>query len=186
MKKILIFLVVIVSINSVDAQFIKNKSLSAQVGYGLSSPVTSATDFVDGGFFIQSELILEVASWVELRPYLGFVSTNPSGEDLDGNPTNEFATTKALLLGGKARIKAPIRWVAPYVEVGIGTSIGTFETFTAFDNINQSGLIYHIPISLGLQLGRNNNVDLGFSYYLQPSVEQFTGAVALGLTIPLK
>jgi len=47
-------------------------------------------------------------------------------------------------------------------------------------------MIYHIPFSFGLELGRNNNVDLGFAYYFQPNIEQFAGAFALGITIPLK
>jgi hypothetical protein len=112
--------------------------------------------------------------------------TSSNGKDLNDNPTDEKAESKAFLLGGKARVRAPIPWVAPYIEIGIGTSIGKFETLTAFDNIDKSGLIYHIPISLGLELGRNNNVDLGFAYYLRPSVEQYTGAFAVGITFPLK
>ena len=68
------------------------------------------------------------------------------------------------------------------LEIGIGTSIGKFETLTAFDNIDKSGIIYHIPFSFGLELGKNNNVDLGFAYYFQPSVEQYVGAFAVGIT----
>ena len=186
MKKILVFLTIALTVNTINAQFIKKKSISAQIGVGLSAPINSTADFADYGFFVQGELILDVSNWIELRPYVGFVSTNPAGEDFDGNPTNEFATTKALLIGGKARVRAPIRWAAPYFEIGIGTSIGSFETSTDLDNISQSGLIYHVPISLGLELGRNNNFDLGLSYYLQPSVEQFTGAFTIGVTFPLK
>ena len=111
--------------------------------------------------------------------------TNSNGKDLNDNPTNEKAETKAFLLGGKVRVRAPIPWVAPYVEIGIGTSIGKFETLTAFDNIDKSGIIYHIPFSIGLELGKNNNVDLGFTYYFQPSVEQYVGAIAVGITFPL-
>lgn len=48
------------------------------------------------------------------------------------------------------------------------------------------GIIYQIPFSFGLELGRNNNVDLGFAYYFQPSVEQLAGAFAVGITFPLK
>ena len=185
MKKIILFVAIVFTVNVINAQFIKSKSISTQIGFGLSAPVNSTADFMDTGFFVQGELILEIESWLELRPYVGFVSTNPIGEDFDGNPTNEFATTKALLLGGKARVRAPIKWAAPYFEIGIGTSIGSFETSTDFDVISRSGLIYHVPVSLGLELGRNNNFDLGFSYYLQPSVEQFTGAVTIGVTFPL-
>ena len=185
MRKNLILIIIILTSNLVDAQFIKEKSINVQIGYGLSAPNNSIDGTVDDGFFIQGELVLKVASWIEFRPYAGIILTNSKGKDLDGKPTDEKAVSKAFLLGGKARVRAPIPWVAPYLEIGIGTSIGKFETFTALDKINKSGLIYHIPISIGLELGRNNNFDLGFSYYLQPSVEQYAGAFAVGITFPL-
>lgn len=183
--KTLILLLILLTSNVVEAQFIKEKSINAQIGYGLSEPYNSVDDIVDSGFFAQGELVLKVASWIEFRPYLGFISTSSNGKDINDNPTNEKGESKAFLLGGKARVRAPIPWVAPYVEIGIGTSIGKFETFTTFNNIEKSGLIYHIPFSLGLELGRNNNVDLGLTYFFQPSVEQFVGAFAIGLTFPL-
>jgi len=186
MKKTLILLMIVLTSNLVEAQFIKEKSINAQIGYGLSVPNNSVDDIVDDGFFAQGELVLKVASWIEFRPYAGFILTNSNGKDLNDNPTNEKAESKAFLLGGKVRVRAPIPWVTPYVEIGIGTSIGKFETFTAFYNIDKSGIIYHIPISIGLELGRNNNVDLGFAYYLQPFVEQYAGAFAVGITFPLK
>lgn len=186
MRKTIILLIIILTSNLAEAQFIKEKSINAQIGYGLSAPNNSVDEIVDDGFFAQGELVLKVASWVEFRPYAGFILTSSNGKDLNDNPTDEKAETKAFLLGGKARVRAPIPWVAPYVEIGIGTSIGKFETLTAFDNIEKTGIIYHIPFSLGFELGKNNNVDLGFAYYFQPSVEQYAGAFSVGITIPLK
>lgn len=186
MKKPLILLIIILTWNLSEAQFIKEKSINAQIGFGLSAPYNSNDEIVDSGFFLQGELVLKVASWIELRPYAGLILTNSNGKDINDNPTDERAESKAFLLGGKARVRAPIPWVAPYIEIGMGTSIGKFETFTAFHNINKGGIIYHIPFSFGLELGRNNNVDLGLAYYFQPSVEQFAGAFAVGVTIPLQ
>ena len=185
MKKTLILLIIVLTSNLIEAQFIKEKSINAQIGYGISVPYNSVDEIADDGFFAQGELVLKVASWIEFRPYVGFILTSSNGKDLNDNPTDEKAETKAFLLGGKTRVRAPIPWVAPYVEIGIGTSIGKFETLTAFDNIDKSGIIYHIPFSIGLELGKNNNVDLGFTYYFQPSVEQFVGAFAVGITFPL-
>ncbi|MBT8222580.1 MAG: hypothetical protein KJN96_05365 [Eudoraea sp.] len=186
MKNTLILLLIMLTANLAEAQFIKEQSINAQIGYGLSAANNSITEVVDDGFFAQGELVLKVASWVELRPYAGIIFTNANGRTLNGNPTDEKAVSKAFLLGGKTRVRAPIPWVAPYAEIGIGASIGKFETITAFDNIDKSGIIYHIPFALGLELGRKNNVDLGFAYYFQPSVEQYAGAFAIGITIPLK
>jgi hypothetical protein len=36
-----------------------------------------------------------------------------------------------------------------------------------------------------LELGRNHNFDVAFTYYFQPSVEQFAAAAAFGVSIPL-
>jgi len=185
MKKTLIILIIVLTSNVVEAQFIKEKSINVQIGYGLSVPYNSVDEIADDGFFAQGELVLKVKSWIEFRPYAGFILTSSNEEDLNGNPTNEKAESKAFLLGGKARVRAPIPWVAPYIEVGIGTSIGKFETFTTFDSIDKGGIIYHIPFSFGLELGKNNNVDLGFTYYFQPSVKQFAGAFVIGITFPL-
>ncbi|MCK0109088.1 hypothetical protein MWU58_07270 [Flavobacteriaceae bacterium S0825] len=182
MKKNLLLLIIVLTSNLVRAQFIKEKSINVQIGYGLSTPYNSVDEIVDDGFFAQGELVLKIASWVEFRPYAGFILTNSNGKDLNNNSTNEKAESKAFLLGGKARVRAPIPWIAPYIEIGIGTSIGKFETLTTFDNVDKSGIIHHIPFSLGLELGKNNNVDLGLIYYLQPSVEQLSGAVAVGIT----
>lgn len=185
MKKALILIALILTSNLATAQFIKEKSINAQIGYGLSTPFNSVDDIVNDGFFAQGELVLKVASWFGLRPYAGLIITNSNGKDVNDNPTNESATSKAFLLGGKARVRAPIPWIAPYVEIGIGTSIGKFETFTAFDSIDKTGLTYHIPFSLGLELGKNHNVDVGLTYYIQPSVEQVLGALTIGITFPL-
>ena len=186
MKNTLILLIIFLISNQLEAQFLKKESINAQIGYGLSSPYNSIDEIVDDGFFLQGEYVLSLASWFELKPYAGIILTSSNGKDINDNPTDEKATSKAFLIGGKGRVRAPIPWVAPYIEIGIGASIGAFETLTAFTRINKNGFIYHIPFSFGLELGRNNSVDLGFTYYIQPTVKQYAGAFALGISIPLK
>ena len=111
-KKLLLFLFALCFAH-LHAQFVKEKSIYVQIGYGLSAPYNSSTDVADGGFFAQGELILKETSWLEVRPYVGVVITSSDGEDIDGNPTFEKAETKAFMLGGKVRFKAPIPYVAP-------------------------------------------------------------------------
>ena len=103
MKKILILFVILLTSNLCKAQFIKEKSVNVQIGYGLSSPYDSVDDIADDGFFIQGEFVLKVASWVEIRPYAGLILTNSNGKDFNDNPTDEKAETKAFLIGGKER-----------------------------------------------------------------------------------
>ena len=73
MKKTLILLIIILTSNLTEAQFIKEKSINAQIGYGISVPYNSIDEVADGGFFAQGELVLKVASWIELSDtlYLG-------------------------------------------------------------------------------------------------------------------
>jgi hypothetical protein len=186
MKETLTLLLIVLTFNFVDAQFIKEKSINAQIGLGMSNPQRSTDVVDDDGLFVQGELVLKAASWIDLRPYLGFIWTNSDGTDINDKPTDEKGVSKALLLGGKTRVSVPIPWIAPYIEIGIGTSMGRFVTQTAFDNIEKNGIIYHIPFSIGFELGKNHSVDLGLIFYLQPSVEQEAGAFAIGVTIPLK
>jgi hypothetical protein len=62
MKKTLILLTIVLTSNLVKAQFITEKSLNAQIGYGLSAPNNSVDEIVDDGFYTQGELVLKVAS----------------------------------------------------------------------------------------------------------------------------
>jgi hypothetical protein len=185
-NKLITFIIIVCASYQINAQSITLESINAQIGLGISSPYDSRDEIADTGFFLQGELVYKVASWLELKPYAGLILTSSNGKDLNDNPTDEKATSKAFLAGGKARIRVPIRWVAPYIELGIGASIGKFETLTVFDNISKNGLAYHIPFALGLELGKNNGVDLGFTYYFHPSLKQYSGALALGITIPIK
>src|SRR5690554_5605079 len=106
MKKTLFLLIIVLTSNVMEAQFIKEKSIHAKIGYGLSAPYNSVDKIVATGFFAQGELVLKATSWVEFRPYAGFILTNSNGKDLNNNPTNEKVESKAFLLGGKARVRA--------------------------------------------------------------------------------
>lgn len=168
-----------------QGQFIKQKSIKAQIGFAMSEPYYSTSSIADSGLFLQGELVLNTYSWLDIRPYAGIIYTKSNGKDIYSNQTNEKAEMRAFLAGGKVRLRAPIPWIAPYAEIGFGASIGKFETDTNFTAIKKSGVLYHIPVSFGLELGRNHNVDIGLAYYVHPSIEQVGGAISIGLTIPI-
>ncbi len=182
-KKIATVLFLILA-TQIQAQFIKKKSIDASIGLGATLPNDNDTDLTGSGFYLQGEYVLKVSNWLDLRPYAGVVFTKT---DDDENTPEEFeASTNAFLIGGKVRAKIPIPWVSPFIELGIGASLGSFKTITNNSNIDESGLIAHIPFSLGLEVGKKHNIDIAFLYYFQNSVEQITGAAALGITIPLE
>ncbi|MDR5589097.1 hypothetical protein [Christiangramia sp. SM2212] len=175
---VLIF--IILGIHETIGQTKESQNLNLSVGYGISAPYDE-TDIDGSGFFAQGEYIFDLKNWIDLRPYMGLFLTYE-------NSDNELykTTSKALLIGGKGRITAPIPWVAPYLELGIGASIGNFETITPLTNLSKNGVLMHIPFSLGLELGPKHNFDLSFTYFYHPAVEQFSGAIAFGISIPIK
>jgi len=182
MKKHLSLIIILLAITQVKAQLIKEKSIDASIGFGISAPYDDV-DIYGSGFYLQGEYVLTLTKWFDIRPYAGLILTK--AYDNNQNGPEYISTANAFLIGGKTRITAPIPWVAPYVELGIGASIGSFETVTPFTNINDSGLIMHIPFSIGLELGRKHNFDIAFTYYFHNNVEQFAGAAAFGISIPL-
>ena len=169
--------------NVINAQLSKGDYINAAIGFGISVPSDNST-ITGTGFYAQGEYVHSISKWFSVRPYAGIVL-------ISGNNDNQqyqydyHVTTKALLVGGKARISAPIPYVAPYIEIGLGASIGSFETYTPLTNNKKSGITSHIPFSIGLALGRKHKLDFGFTYYFHQSVEQYSGAVAIGFSFPL-
>ncbi|GAA3523751.1 hypothetical protein GCM10022393_43250 [Aquimarina addita] len=158
--------------------------LDVSIGLGISVP-SDQTDISGSGFYAQGEYVYNISNWVGLRPYAGLVLTSTKEATNESNQTDYKMSTKAFLLGGKVRLSIPIPWVAPYVELGVGTSMGSFETSTQFHDIIKNGILLHIPFEFGVSLGKEHTVEVGFTYYFQPAVEQVTGAAAIGLSFPL-
>jgi len=184
MKKTLLIILAIVASTGAQAQFIKERSIDVSIGLGVSAPY-GEEDFYGTGFYAQGEYVLSPATWIDFRPYAGFISTKMDNGDTEVVEAGYKSTAKAFLIGGKTRITAPIPWIAPYFEIGIGASIGSFANITPYTNIEDSGVISHLPLSLGLELGPKHNVNIGFTYYFHNSMEQFAGAAAFGLSFPL-
>lgn len=183
-KHIIVLLTILIS-TQVKAQFIKEKSLEASLGYGISSPYEDIDEDITGtGVYLQLEYVFTHSNWIDFRPYAGILITNTDNNEQNDNGYK--STTKAFLMGGKVRTTIPIPYVAPYIEFGLGASIGSFETFTPYANLKDNGIIFHSPFSIGLELGKNHNINLEYTYYYHPSVKQFGGAIAFGIAIPLK
>lgn len=184
MKKSILIILTILASTLVKAQFIKEKSIDASIGIGYTFPYDEV-DITGSGFYLQGEYVLTLASWIDVRPYAGVILTKADKLVNAENFPDYQATTNAFFIGGKTRIKAPIPWVAPYIEIGVGASIGSFRTFTPYTDIDKSGVLIHIPWAIGLEIGRKHNFNIAFSYLEHPSAEQVSGAFAVGYSIPL-
>lgn len=169
--------------NSINAQTGKGNFVSTSIGVGLVM-TDDETAISGSGFYAQGEYVYNVLSWVGLRPYVGVVFA--SGESEDYGTERYEVKQNALLLGGKARITVPIPYVAPFIESGIGFSLGEFKTYTPTADNEKKGLQLHIPVIMGLAIGRNHNYELKFVYYVHPNVEQISGGISIGFSFPIE
>lgn len=180
MKNTVFILLTLLGLTRVQAQSYMEEVIDVSVGYGLSMPYDEV-GFFGAGIYAQGEYLFELNEWMDLRPYVGYILAEMQ-EDALGR---DKSTSKAVLFGGKARLRLPVYWVAPFAELGLGGSIGSFETITDNTNINKSGVFAHIPFSLGMELGPRHNVNIKLTSYFHSGVKQFTAAVAIGIRIPI-
>ena len=138
-----------------------------------------------GGLYLQGEYVIGIKTWFSIRPYAGAIFESVDKNQNIQNQPQYKVTTNAFLVGGKVRLCAPIPWVAPFIEGGIGASIGKFETFTPNVNFNKSDALLHIPFSIGLAVGRHNSLEIAVSGYFHPAAKQSTGIFAVGYSFPL-
>ncbi len=154
---------------------------------GLGLTTANESNYYGGtGYYAQVEYVTCEKKWFGVRPYVGFVSTTGDDRDLKNRYTPYYAATSAVFFGGKVRVCAPIPYVAPFIECGLGFSIGNYQTYTPNRNIKMNGIDTHIPFSIGLSFGRKTTTDVMFSYYFNQKSHQVAGGAAIGFLIPIK
>ena len=166
------------------AQTQKGEFINAHIGLGVSASYADI-DLQGTGLYAQAEYVWGFRTWFSLRPYIGVIFTDTDQDEISENLRGFEVSNNAFLFGGKFRIAAPILYVAPYLELGLGASAGSFVTRTPWEDIDRKGVLVHIPFTLGLALGKHNRVGLELSYYFTPAAKQFSGALALGLAFPI-
>ncbi|AOZ99647.1 hypothetical protein [Flavobacterium commune] len=181
---IILILVSVLASNSLKAQPKKGEYINASIGLGLSTSYYEE-DGGGSGFYAQAEYAKGITKWIGVRSYAGILLTSGDKTNENGDPTEYRISAKAFSFGGKIRVAAPIPYIAPFIESGIGASIGSFQTYTPSTNLKKNGILMHIPVSLGLAVGRKHSVDIAVSYYFYPSMKQISGALAAGISIPI-
>jgi hypothetical protein len=179
-----IALFTIFSTATVFCQPKKGEFINGAIGIGFTAS-NEAIDVISSGFYMEGEYVFALKSWIGIRPYAGIILTSKE-INADDIPSDFYVKANAFLFGTKVRIAAPIPWVAPYLEMGMGGSIGSFKTYTPGYQLEKNGLLFHVPVSLGLAIGRHNEFEIAFKYYYHSSMEQFSGAAAIGLSFPIE
>jgi hypothetical protein len=122
-------------------------------------------------------------SWFGLGGAVGMHRVTTDEEDCDIR--NCEVSTRIGYLSGRARVTAPIPWIAPFLETGLGLSFGQLVTQTRWSDENIRGVRAHVPIAFGLELGPRHSVELGFYTLVHPGRAQLNMAAAFGLSFPL-
>jgi hypothetical protein len=160
--------------------------LHVSAGLGLSFPTDQDLDDSDAdgqGGFGEVEYVYAPVEWATPRAYAGLLLTGANG-DCQLTPCDVSA--KIGFLGVKGRLLAPIPYVAPFFELGFGASVGSMSTRAGgIVDIERSGIMYHVPITLGLALGEHHEFELSLQYLTHPEQRQVGAALAIGFGFPL-
>jgi hypothetical protein len=137
------------------------------------------------GLYVEGEYAVEPTNWFIPRAYAGLLLTFPNTSSCDSPGVPCDVSAKIGFVGVKARLIAPIPYVAPFFELGVGLSVGVLTTRTPQENDGSVNVAYHIPVTLGLALGKDHNVEVALGYLVHPTI-QADGALAFSLSFPLQ
>src|SRR5262249_15783710 len=139
---------------------------------------TSRDGMGEGGF-AEAEYVFRPNSVFTPRLYAGLLMTFPQ-HDSCHTATPCDVESQIGFAGAKLRVMAPIPWFGPYLGLGLGLSAGNLRTLDGPVDETSSGLVFHVPVAIGVALGQRNQYDIAFSYLVHPGPKQTDGAIAFG------
>jgi hypothetical protein len=135
------------------------RALSLAAGLGLAAPLRQNGQDVEGdgrGGYAAAEYIFRLKHWFTPRLYAGgLIAPSQSNCGAGVVPCDVSATI--LFAGAKFRVMAPIPYVGPFIELGLGASAGRISTRSGRQvDVTGEGLMYHVPFALGVAIGRRH------------------------------
>lgn len=155
-------------------------------GFGLSIDSEEDHDGVGSGGYLEAEYVYRYIPALTPRAYAGLLMTFPDEDSCANGIPPCDVQSKIFFLGVKLRLMAPIPYVGPFLELGLGASLGYLRTHDLDVDERARGAAVHIPFTLGIAFGRRHDVDVSLQYLVHPSVKQLGGALAIGVAIPLR
>jgi hypothetical protein len=153
------------------------------IGIGFSGADGRHDTTAANGLYLAAEYWAKLYPWLNLRTYLGALGTGTNQTYCHTTGDCDVSQDVALV-GAKVRLVAPIPWIAPFFEAGLGLSIGVIHaTDLDVDRVTE-GVAYHVPFGFGLSIGPKHNVDLAFDYMILPGARAVAGGLVAGLTLP--
>jgi hypothetical protein len=106
-------------------------AVEAIVGLGITIANDSESDGRGTGLFLGGEWTGRMNSWFSPRVHGGLVVTRPDGGSCGAQIRPCEINTQAAFAGAKVRLMAPFPYVGPFIEIGLGSSVGAFRTLEA-------------------------------------------------------
>ena len=139
------------------------------------------------GLYLEVDRVWRSNRAIQPTAYAGAVFTAPFSGSCTHPDDSCNVSASTLFGGGKVRLMLPIPFVGPFLEAGVGMSVGRITTMTGrSDDRQDSGLMLHVPVALGLAMGPDHAYTLVFSYLAYPGKSHVDGAMAVGFDIPLR
>ncbi len=154
-------------------------------GYGLSMASVDGANGMGSGGYVAVEALTEMMDWLAGDLYAGLVLTWPDGGCGPGVVPCDVSA-KIFFLGIKARLMAPIPWVGPFAEAGVGLSLGTLTTRNgSVFQAEAKGVMPHWQLGVGLAVGPHHDFSLSFQYLDHQRGKQTCGGVVAGFAFQL-
>ena len=144
---------------------------------------TNQNDGQGLGIYAGFEFALLPSRWFSPRAYAGLLVASADENSCNGAAVPCHVSAQIGVLGIKGRLTIPIPYVAPFIETGVGMSVGAMSTHTVDIDKRLSGVAYNIPFSLGLSfgIGQRRFMELAFAFLYHPDLSQIDGAFTLSL-----
>jgi hypothetical protein len=155
------------------------RAVLVQVGPAFVWADTIAQADAGNGALLEGVYVFHRDSWLTPRLYAGLLATSKHATCQSFTQPCEVST--AFVHGGaRVRLEAPIPWVAPFLEAGLGLAAGRRTTRIGAElDASGGGLTYTVPFGFGLAVGKRHQYQLGISSSRIPGWH----LVASGLTV---
>lgn len=154
--------------------------LQLDAGIGLSFEESAEVDGGGSGAYARADYLFSRDEWFTPKLYAGFLFTRPERDCGVGVAPCDVSAQIAFV-GAAGRLMLPIPYFGPFVELGLGASVGQIATrIGTLVDVQWSGATYHVPWAVGVAFGSRRQYELAFQYMEHPEQRQTNGAVAVG------
>ncbi len=149
-------------------------------GLGLSAVDSSTMDGSGTGAYARADYLPARGTWFTPILYAGLLYTRPE-HDCGANVAPCDVSSQLVFAGARFRMMAPIPYVGPFFELGLGGSVGRMTTEVGRTvGVSWSGGTYHVPAAVGVALGSRHQLEIAFAYMFHPLQRQVNGGATVG------